>query len=67
MIRLNVEAALYRRNSGLGDWPVLEVISVSAITAALSYLVCGSNILLPNLYEPTLPPDRFCAVIISFL
>lgn len=53
MIRLNVEVALYRRNSGLGDWPVLEVIAVSAITAALSYLVCGLIINLPSLYQLT--------------
>lgn len=50
MIRLNVEVALYRRNSGLGDWPVVEVISVSAVTAALSYLVCDP-VLLPSLYQ----------------
>jgi chloride channel 3/4/5 len=41
MIRLNVEVALYRRNSGLEKWPVVEVIFVSAITAAISYVVCG--------------------------
>lgn len=40
LIRLNVEIALYRRNSILRDWPVLEVVSVSAVTAAISYLVC---------------------------
>ena len=51
MIRLNVEVALYRRNSVLGDWPVLEVVSVSAITAAFSYLVCGSIVLLPSLFS----------------
>jgi hypothetical protein len=53
MIRLNVEVALYRRNSGLVNWPVIEVISVSAITAAISYLVC-SSIILPCLYQLTL-------------
>jgi hypothetical protein len=31
--------ALYRRNSALNDWPVLEVVGVSAVTAAISYLV----------------------------
>jgi surface polysaccharide O-acyltransferase-like enzyme len=53
MIRLNVEVALYRRNSGIGNWPVVEVIFVSAITAAISYLVCGSIILLPSSYKLT--------------
>ncbi|RDB23755.1 H(+)/Cl(-) exchange transporter 3 [Hypsizygus marmoreus] len=38
LIRLNVEVALYRRNSYLNDWPVLEVVCVSAITAGISYL-----------------------------
>ncbi|KAJ3517752.1 hypothetical protein NLJ89_g304 [Agrocybe chaxingu] len=38
LIRLNVEIALYRRHSVLGDWPILEVVSVSAVTAAISYL-----------------------------
>ena len=32
--------ALWRRNSALHDYPVLEVVCVSAITAAISYLVC---------------------------
>ncbi|KAG5338905.1 hypothetical protein C0989_005631 [Termitomyces sp. Mn162] len=39
IIRLNVEIALYRRNSYLNDWPVLEVVCASAMTAAISYLV----------------------------
>jgi hypothetical protein len=46
LIKLNVEVALYRRNSMLHDWPVLEVVGVSAVTAAISYLVClDDNIL----------------------
>jgi len=53
MIRLNVEVALYRRNSVVGDWPVLEVVCVSAITAALSYLVRDPIILLPSFYQLT--------------
>jgi chloride channel 3/4/5 len=40
LIKLNVEVALYRRNSVLNEWPVLEVVGASAITAAISYLVC---------------------------
>ena len=39
LIRLNVAAALYRRHSILNEWPVLEVVGVSAVTAAISYLV----------------------------
>lgn len=31
--------AVYRRNSALNDWPVLEVVFASAVTAAISYLV----------------------------
>ncbi|RXW17772.1 hypothetical protein EST38_g8077 [Candolleomyces aberdarensis] len=39
LIRLNVEIAIYRRQSIVGDWPILEVVCASAITAAFSYLV----------------------------
>lgn len=39
LIKLNVRFAVYRRNSVLYHWPVLEVVGVSAITAAVSYLV----------------------------
>jgi chloride channel 3/4/5 len=39
LIRLNVQIALYRRQSSLAEWPILEVVGVSAITAAISYLV----------------------------
>ena len=39
LIKLNVRIAVYRRNSMLHQWPVLEVAGVSAITAAVSYLV----------------------------
>lgn len=39
LIKLNVQIAVYRRNSVLHHWPVLEVVGVSAITAAVSYLV----------------------------
>ncbi|KAJ7230701.1 Cl-channel protein [Mycena pura] len=55
LIKLNVEAALYRRSSALNDWPVLEVIGVSAITAAISYLVVFSRVqaseLVANLFQ----------------
>lgn len=39
LIKLNVRIAVYRRNSILYQWPILEVVGVSAITAAISYLV----------------------------
>ena len=39
LIKLNVRIAVYRRNSTLYQWPILEVVGVSAITAAISYLV----------------------------
>ncbi|TFK39947.1 Cl-channel protein [Crucibulum laeve] len=55
LIRLNVEVALYRRNSILADWPVLEVVCVSAITAAISYLVVFTRVqtseLVSNLFQ----------------
>ncbi|KAG2011665.1 voltage-gated chloride channel [Coprinopsis cinerea AmutBmut pab1-1] len=39
LIRLNVEFAIYRRQSVIHDWPVLEVVAASAVTATLSYIV----------------------------
>ncbi|KAJ6485834.1 Cl-channel protein [Mycena sanguinolenta] len=55
LIKLNVEIALYRRNSVLNDWPILEVVGVSAITAATSYLVVFSRVqaseLVANLFQ----------------
>ncbi|KAK7685663.1 hypothetical protein QCA50_011007 [Cerrena zonata] len=39
LIKMNAAAAVYRRNSILHEWPVLEVVGFSAITAAVSYLV----------------------------
>ncbi|KAJ6581159.1 Cl-channel protein [Mycena capillaripes] len=55
LIKLNVEVALYRRNSVLNEWPVLEVLGASAITAAISYLVVFSRVqaseLVANLFQ----------------
>ena len=39
LIKLNIAAAVYRRNSILHDCPILEVTGAAAITAAVSYLV----------------------------
>jgi chloride channel 3/4/5 len=55
LIKLNVEIALYRRNSILHEYPVLEVVGVSAITAAISYLVVFARVqsseLVANLFQ----------------
>ncbi|KAJ7460664.1 Cl-channel protein [Mycena latifolia] len=55
LIKLNVEVALYRRNSVLNEWPILEVVGASAITAAISYLVVFSRVqaseLVANLFQ----------------
>ncbi|KAF9462921.1 Cl-channel protein [Collybia nuda] len=55
LIKLNVEVAIYRRNSYLASWPVLEVICVSAITAGISYLIVFSRVqaseLVANLFQ----------------
>ncbi|KDR80589.1 hypothetical protein GALMADRAFT_240906 [Galerina marginata CBS 339.88] len=55
LIRLNVEIALYRRNSVLGEWPVLEVVFASAVTAAVSYLIVFARVqtseLVANLFQ----------------
>lgn len=48
LIKLNVEVALYRRNSYLHEWPVLEVVCVSAITAGISYLVWNLSSSIPS-------------------
>ncbi|KAI9429593.1 voltage gated chloride channel-domain-containing protein [Lactarius indigo] len=39
LTKLNIAAAVYRRNSVLHEWPILEVTGVAAVTAAVSYLV----------------------------
>ena len=39
LIKLNITAAVYRRNSILHEWPLLEVTGAAAVTAAVSYLV----------------------------
>ncbi|CCA72200.1 related to chloride channel protein 3, partial [Serendipita indica DSM 11827] len=37
LIRLNVKAAVYRSKSVIAEWPLLEVIVVTAVTAIISY------------------------------
>ncbi|THU86239.1 Cl-channel protein [Dendrothele bispora CBS 962.96] len=55
LIKLNVEAAIVRRTSVLNDWPILEVIGVSSITAAISYLIVFTRVqsseLVANLFQ----------------
>ncbi|KIK61661.1 hypothetical protein GYMLUDRAFT_165705 [Collybiopsis luxurians FD-317 M1] len=55
LIKLNTEIALYRRNSALNDYPILEVAAASAITAAIAYLVVFTRLqsseLVANLFQ----------------
>ncbi|KAI0286118.1 chloride channel [Russula aff. rugulosa BPL654] len=55
LIKLNIAAAVYRRNSILHEWPILEVTGAAAITAAVSYLVVflrvPSSDLVANLFQ----------------
>ncbi|KAJ3885867.1 Cl-channel protein [Lentinula edodes] len=55
LIKLNVEIALYRRHSVLNEYPILEVATVSAITAAIAYLVVFTRVqsseLVANLFQ----------------
>jgi len=55
LIKLNVAVALYRRHSVLNDWPILEVVGVSAVTAAISYLIVFTRVqtseLVANLFQ----------------
>ncbi|KAF8631881.1 hypothetical protein AX15_002146 [Amanita polypyramis BW_CC] len=55
LIKMNVYIALYRQNSVLRDWPILEVIGVTAVTATVSYLVVFSRVqtseLVANLFQ----------------
>ncbi|KIJ55127.1 hypothetical protein M422DRAFT_199235 [Sphaerobolus stellatus SS14] len=49
MIRLNVNMAVIRRNSVLAEWPLMEIIAVTGITAGLSYLVIFARVQTSNL------------------
>ena len=39
LIHLNVKAAIYRKNSIISQWPLVEVLVVAGVTAFISYLV----------------------------
>ncbi|TDL24076.1 Cl-channel protein [Rickenella mellea] len=55
LIRLNIAAAIYRKNSILRDHPLLEVVGVTAVTAAVSYLIVFLRVqtseLVANLFQ----------------
>lgn len=48
LIKLNVRVALYRNNSPLRNMRVFEVLVVTAITAIISWPVCGYLDFSPN-------------------
>jgi len=39
LINLNARAAIFRKNSIISEWPLLEVAVVAAVTAIISYPV----------------------------
>lgn len=39
LIKLNTRIALFRERSCLKEWPILEVVVASGVTASISYLV----------------------------
>ncbi|KII87504.1 hypothetical protein PLICRDRAFT_43156 [Plicaturopsis crispa FD-325 SS-3] len=55
LIKMNVAVAIFRRDSGLHEWPILEVVGVSAVTAAVSYLGVFTRVqsseLVANLFQ----------------
>ncbi|KAF9031391.1 Cl-channel protein [Hymenopellis radicata] len=55
MIKLNVQIAVFRRNSYLHEWPVVEVVGVAALTSAISYLIVFARVqtseLVANLFQ----------------
>ncbi|KAL1941295.1 hypothetical protein VTO73DRAFT_7507 [Trametes versicolor] len=55
LIKLNTAAAVYRRHSMLHDWPIVEVVGFTAITAAVSYpmvfMRVQSSELVANLFQ----------------
>ncbi|KAI0794494.1 chloride channel [Fomes fomentarius] len=63
LIKLNAAAAVYRRHSILHDYPIIEVVGFTAITAAVSYLVVFLRVpaleLVANLFQECDPakPD----------
>ncbi|KAF7977593.1 hypothetical protein HWV62_3192 [Athelia sp. TMB] len=58
LIKLNVMVAVYRRNSPLNDWPIIEVVFGSAVTAAISYLIVFSRFFVYFAYNRYLDVDE---------
>ena len=46
LIHLNVKAAVYRKNSIISQWPLVEVLVVAGATAFISYPVSLNLIIL---------------------
>jgi hypothetical protein len=67
LTKLNIAAAVYRRNSILHEWPILEVTSAAAVTAAVSYLVSTSVLIVEKMFRPFFSPGRFPQVRMSTL
>ena len=67
LTKLNIAAAVYRRNSILHEWPILEVTSVAAVTAAVSYLASASVPIVEKMFGPFFSPGCFPQVRTSTL
>ena len=48
LTKMNISAAVYRRNSILHEWPIMEVTGAAAVTAAISYLVRSSMLIIES-------------------
>ncbi|PVG03313.1 Cl-channel protein [Serendipita vermifera] len=63
LIKLNVQAAIYRHNSFIREWPLVEVAIVAAITAIISYplifLRVQSSVLVADLFQECDPSTNF--------
>ncbi|KAF8587856.1 hypothetical protein K439DRAFT_1645720 [Ramaria rubella] len=44
LIKWNVALAVYRKNSVISEWPLMEVVAAASATAALSYLVIFTRV-----------------------
>ncbi|KAI5124285.1 hypothetical protein M0805_005132 [Coniferiporia weirii] len=55
LIKFNIAAAVYRQRSYLQDYPILEVVGVTAITGCISYLIVFLRVqtseLVANLFQ----------------
>ncbi|KIM24057.1 hypothetical protein M408DRAFT_331976 [Serendipita vermifera MAFF 305830] len=63
LINLNARAAVFRKNSVINDWPLLEVAVITAITAIISYplvyLRVQSSLLVSDLFQECDPKLDF--------